>query len=119
MNLMHYNINVNISREELKELYDFFNLKKQLLLSLLENPNLIEHDRFTDMLWAVFHMFEELGFREDLLKIPEDDLEHLVIDFERVYKALVIEWVNYLEHLSCSYPFLFSLALRKNIDLGT
>jgi len=31
------------------------------LLGLLGNPNLLEHDSFTDLLWAVFHLMEELS----------------------------------------------------------
>ena len=39
--------------------------KRDFLLRLLENPTLLEHESFTDVLWAVFHLAEELEARED------------------------------------------------------
>ena len=47
----------------LDELKLFLISKRNFLLMLLENPNLLEHDAFTDLLRAVFHLTEELGFR--------------------------------------------------------
>ena len=44
--------------------------KRDFLLRLLENPNLLEHESFTDVLWAVFHMAEELEARQDLRRLP-------------------------------------------------
>ncbi|MEG3071492.1 MAG: hypothetical protein RQM92_12275 [Candidatus Syntrophopropionicum ammoniitolerans] len=37
--------------------------KKDLLLRLLENPHLLDHETFTDLLWAVFHLQDELIHR--------------------------------------------------------
>ncbi len=35
-------------------------------------------------------------------------------DIKRVYISLVEEWLRYLIHLKKHYPYLFSLAARKN-----
>ncbi len=84
-------------------------------MRLLENPNLLEHERFTDLLWAVFHLTEELVFRGELLgDLPDADCEHLNIDLRRAYSQLTIEWIFYTAHLKESYPFLYSLAARVN-----
>ena len=40
--------------------------KRDFLLRLLENPNLLEHDSFANLLLAVFHLTEELAQRRDL-----------------------------------------------------
>jgi hypothetical protein len=88
--------------------------KRDFLLRLLENPNLLEHESFTLVLWAVFHMTEELEAREDLKDLPSADYKHLIIDINRVYGKLSLQWLNYMQHLKNSYPFLFSLSLRKN-----
>ena len=66
------------------------------------------------MLWAVMHLSEELGIREQLTDLPETDRDHLSIDIERVYNQLAAEWLAYIEHLKSSYPFLFSLVLRTH-----
>ncbi|MDD4202454.1 MAG: hypothetical protein PHQ52_03215 [Candidatus Omnitrophica bacterium] len=44
----------------------------------------------------------------------QKDKEHIKIDLARAYKALIKEWVFYMEHLSKDYPYLYSFAVRKN-----
>ncbi|MDI6702464.1 hypothetical protein [Methanothermobacter wolfeii] len=95
-------------------LKEFLISRRGFLLGLLENPNLLEHESFTDMLWAVFHLMEELEARDDLLGLPDTDYQHLAGDLTRAYSGVVSEWVRYMEHLSENYPYLFSLAVRKN-----
>ena len=103
------------SREiSLEELHTFLSQYKGFLLALLENPQLFEHDRFTDLLHAVFHLSEELYARERLIDLPTTDYQHLSGDLTRVYRHLVIEWLEYMQHLKKKYPYLFSLAMRTN-----
>ncbi|MDO8869890.1 MAG: hypothetical protein Q7V10_03960 [Methanobacteriaceae archaeon] len=98
----------------LKSLKSLLLDKRQFMLGLLENPNLLEHESFTDMLWAAFHLAEELENRYNLDKLPNSDYQHLSIDLELVYSHLIYEWLHYMEHLMNNYPYLFSLALRTN-----
>ncbi len=106
---------IKIDKSSLLEIREFLLSKRSFLMRLLENPNLLEHERFTDLLWAVFHLTEELVFRGDLLeKLPDTDYEHLNIDFQRAYSKLAIEWLSYTAHLKESYPYLYSLAARAN-----
>ena len=86
--------------------------KRQFLLTLLENPNILEHERFTDLLWATFHLSEELEARASLDDLPDSDLGHIAVDIERLFSLLIVEWVAYVEHLQSSYPYLFSLVTR-------
>ncbi len=109
-----YELEIEYSGEELSELRDFLIDKRNFLLSLLENPNLLEHESFTDLLWAVFHMTEELSHRQDVMKLSDTDYQHLIGDAKRVYALMVLEWVEYMRHLKDSYPYLFSLAMRTN-----
>jgi hypothetical protein len=88
--------------------------KREFLLTLLENPSLLEHDRFTDLLWAVTHLDEELAVRPTLMDLPERDLVHLSGDIKRLYDHLASEWLDYVQHLKLRYPFLFSLILRTH-----
>jgi hypothetical protein len=92
----------------------FLKDKRHFMLSMFENTNLLEHDTFTDMLWAIFHVSDELESRESLDSLPEKDLEHLSIDIKRAYGLLIIEWLYYMNHLKKEYPYLFSLAVRKS-----
>jgi hypothetical protein len=101
-------------RGDLAEMKRFLAQKREFLLRLLENPNLLEHDTFTDLLLAVFHLADELEHRTDLTKLPESDLDHLSGDMNRVFTFLVTEWLAYLRYLKSDYPYLFSLAVRTN-----
>lgn len=46
------------------------------MLTLLENPQLFEHDRFTDLLHAVFHLADESNARESFIDLPTTDYNH-------------------------------------------
>jgi hypothetical protein len=112
--LLRYDYAINSTKGDLKELRDFLIGKRQFLLGLLENPNLLEHESFTDLLWAVFHLTDELAHRVDVKKLPDTDYEHLAGDIRRAYLLLVVQWLDYMKHLKESYPYLFSLAMRTN-----
>jgi hypothetical protein len=92
----------------------FLTERRGFMLRLLENQNLLEHESFTDQLWAVFHLTEELKHRLSLDDLPVSDQAHINGDIKRVYLSLIGEWLTYLQHLKSDYPYLFSLALRLN-----
>jgi hypothetical protein len=99
---------------DLQGLQSFIIEKRAFLLRLLENPNLLEHEEFTELLWAVFHLAEELSSRESVMELPDTDYHHLSGDIKRAYRLLVREWLSHMEHLKSDYPYLFSLAVRTN-----
>ena len=100
-----------INFEDLKA---FLTSKRQFLLNLLENPNLMEHDKFSDLLWAIFHLAEELEARPSVADLSGPDLKHLEGDIGRLYGQLISQWLSYAEHLKDKYPYLFSLTVRMN-----
>ena len=108
----HLKIDIDCHDIDLRELKAFLAKKRTFLLGLLGNPNLLEHERFTDLLWAVTHLDEELEARPTLDNLPEKDLEHISGDIQRLYDHLASEWLGYVAHLKSNYPFLFSLVLR-------
>ena len=112
--LMTYQYAVDIKKVDLKALRMFLKEKLDFLLRLLENPTLLEHESFTDLLWAVSHLAEELAARDDVTKLPASDKDHLAGDIKRIYVLLVHQWVNYMAHLKDNFPYLFSLAMRTN-----
>ena len=105
---------IDISKGNIAHLKTFLTAKREFFLRLLENPNLLEHETFTSLLWGVFHLTEELSARHDLKNLPEADYEHLAGDIKRAYNLLIVEWVIYMRHLHNNYPYLFSLAVRTN-----
>ncbi|HVP96689.1 potassium channel family protein [Methanoregula sp.] len=99
---------------DLPDLKEFLGNHKGVLLTLFENPRIIEHEGFTPLLQAVFHLAEELAARDQLADLPASDYAHLSVDINRVYGLLVQEWLTYMRHLKVHYPYLFSLAVRTN-----
>lgn len=105
---------LNASKEDIIKIYEFLSKNKEFLMRLLENPNLMEHEHFTELLRAVFHLLEELESRENLHESSDNDIMHLNGDMVRSYRLITIEWVNYMKYLKNNYPYLFSLAMRRN-----
>ncbi|MBE3035856.1 MAG: hypothetical protein IMZ70_02050 [Candidatus Atribacteria bacterium] len=110
----NHTYNIDSKRGDLENIKNFLKEKRQFLLNLLGNPNLLEHESFTNLLWAVFHLTEELIHRRSLSELPETDYQHLAGDIKRAYHLLILEWLNYMKHLKANYPYLFSLAVRTN-----
>jgi hypothetical protein len=109
-----YDFAIDSRAGNLADLKELLIQKRYFLLTMLENPNLLEHDTFSDMLWAVFHLTDELVNRDGFTDLPDMDLNHLSIDIKRAFSTLLVEWVNYISHLKSDYPYLFSMAIRKN-----
>ncbi len=105
---------IDRKKGDLEKLFAFLKDRRVFLLRLLENPILLEHQSFTNLLWAVFHFTDELTHRKDIQNLPDSDYEHLGGDIKRIYVLLIAEWLDYMKHLQKKYPYLFSLALRTN-----
>jgi len=109
-----YTYRVDPASVNLGELGEFLACKRDFFLRLTENPNLLEHERFTSLLMAVSHLTEELMARNGAAELPESDVRHLAGDIDRVYGQLARAWLAYTRHLKRDYPYLFSLAVRTN-----
>ncbi len=112
--LNDHNLAICSESGDLSELKAFLVERRDFLLRLLENPNLLEHEAFTELLWAVFHLTEELASRTDPTKLPVNDYNHLSGDIRRAYVLVIREWLGYMNHLRQNYPYLYSLALRTD-----
>jgi len=105
---------IEAKQMHIEHLREFLRGKSDLLIRLLENPSLQEHEAFTDLLQAIFHLRDEMILRPERTKLPDTDLAHLANDARRVYVLLVREWGHHMYYLKSSYPYLFSLGLRTN-----
>jgi len=112
--LRRYDYSVEIKKVDLRGLRAFLMAKRDFLLRLLENPNLLEHESFSNLLWSVFHLTEELAHRDDVSQLTDIDCDHVAGDIKRAYVSLVHEWLSYMKHLKANYPYLFSMAMRIN-----
>ena len=112
MNRMAYN--VDSEKIDFEHLSTLLVGKRDFLVRMLENPTMFEHEEFTELLRAVFHLTEELDYRNEFSCLPKTDKHHLTKDIKRVYVLLAREWLSYMKHTRKNYPYLFSLAIRTN-----
>lgn len=112
--MKNHTYSVEPSRVELAGLRSLLAAKIEFLLRLVENPNLLEHERFTNLLMSTFHLAEEMAARKKTSDCPESDVLHLAGDINRVYGQLARFWLEYMKYLKANYPYLFSLAVRMN-----
>jgi hypothetical protein len=88
--------------------------KREFIINLINNPNLLEKEEFTELINAILHLDEELEHRKDLTLVTDTDFGHLNGDMKRVYDKLVYEWVYYLKYLYKHYPYMIALVVRTN-----
>jgi hypothetical protein len=112
--MSNYICSIDSSRTDLEGLRKFLVDREEFMIRLVENPMVFEHESFTDLILAINHLTEELKARSDLSGLPGADAAHLSTDIQRVYSQLILEWISYMEYLKLHYPYLFSLAMRKN-----
>jgi hypothetical protein len=112
--LKQYAYGIDIHKADLVGLKQRLIKHREFLLRLLENQNLLEHDTFTNLLMAVFHLTEELESRTDIRQLSQADQAHIAADMKRAYSLLISEWLDYMKHLKENYPYLFSFAMRTN-----
>jgi voltage-gated potassium channel len=109
-----YNYQIDVDKADFSQFKVLLMQLTDLLISLLENPSLMEHELFTSLLRATFHLREELVLRENVASCSNDDLMHLGNDVKRIYRLLSIVWLRYVHDLRLRFPYLFSLAVRNN-----
>ncbi|HEY3419863.1 MAG TPA: hypothetical protein VGK23_04850 [Methanomassiliicoccales archaeon] len=107
-------IDLMLDAHSLAEIKPLLMEKRTFLLGMMENPNLLEHERFTELLLALFHVQEELMNRKDVSASPPSDISHLNNDVNRAFSLMVREWLMHTRHLQKNYPYLFSLMVRTN-----
>ena len=105
---------IEAGRGDIAALKIFLVEQRDFLVRLLENPNLLEHETMTELLWAVFHLADELEHRSNVASLSDPDRGHLEGDILRAYDLLVAGWLQHMQHLKSDYPYLFSLARRTN-----
>ncbi len=108
-----YNGNIDLTKIKLDNLENFLCAKRVFLVNLLQNPNLLEHETFTESLMALFHITEELAAR-DLDNLSEEDRLHTKHDLERAYGLLIRQYIAYMEYTYKHYPYFFLFVTNTN-----
>ena len=102
-------------REEfLNDLKTLLSGKREFIINLINNPNLIEKEEFASLINAILHLDEELEHRSDLALVNDADFNHLNGDMNRVYNKLIKGWIYYLKYLYKNHPYMIALIIRIN-----
>ena len=102
-------------REEfLRNLRELLVSKREFIINLINNPNLLEKEEFHALINAILHLDEELEHRRDLALVNDADFGHLNGDMQRVYSKLIHGWIYYLKYLYKYYPYMIALIIRTN-----
>lgn len=109
-----HNFEVDVYNLDLEKFSDLLNKNKEFLFSIITNPSLMEHETFSDMIIALFHLKEELKDIYINLDSSCSDRQHLKEDIRRLYRLMSKTWVVYMKHLKDEYPNLFIKAMVHN-----
>lgn len=110
----NHQFDVDINTISLRKVSNIINDNKDFLISIITNPTLMEHELFSEMAVAIFHIREEL---QDIYVHTEYDTfnrEHIKEDFSILYKLMTQTWIIYMKHLQEEYPTLFKKAMIHN-----
>ena len=61
---------VAIDRVDLEDLKRFLGNQEEFFIRLVENPMVLEHETFTDLILAINHLDEEMKARDSLVHLP-------------------------------------------------
>jgi hypothetical protein len=110
---MTYDYTVVFEKINYSELQKLVIEGRDVLTSLISNENILEHEIFADLLMALMHLRDEIIFINQK-ELTKEDCIHLRGDINRVYKALTLQWINYLFHLKQFYPYQYNGAIKFN-----
>ncbi|MBN1499946.1 MAG: hypothetical protein JW982_07320 [Spirochaetes bacterium] len=106
--------NADVSKLDIIALAEFLLSKRDFFMKLLENPFLLEHNIFTDLMQSLFHLEDEFTQRMNARNMTDEDVAHIQIDIDRAYNYLLIVWVRYMKYLKNNHPYLFAFATKTN-----
>ncbi len=112
-------ITVNLTKEVFEDTKEIILSSRTALLVLASNPLLMEHEDFSDLLWALFHLIDEFRLRGDFDGLTPPELHHLSEDYEKVMQLLLVNYIANAKYLQETYPNLYSAAtkrIRKAVD---
>lgn len=107
-------VGTHCSKEDFLAIKQVLLRNKAHLQTVSSNSVLLEHEDLTDMLWAIFHITDELTLRGDLSSAGSADLAHLNEDTERALTGLLVNWLCHMNHIKTEFPYLYLLDVAKN-----
>lgn len=106
------NFQVSWTPETEREIQNLLDAQHDSMLIITSNPALLDHEIFTDMLWAIFHLKDEMKGRASE-NISSADQKHLESDAKRVFDLLLLDWMNHLNYMKKEYPYYYDKSTKE------
>ena len=87
--------------------------KKQDLITLSGNNNLMDQDDFTQLLGGLFHLLDEFSLRGSFEELSESDISHMNDDFARVLILLGTNLAASAEFQRKHFPDFYQKAIGR------
>ncbi len=107
------NFELKLEKKYIFELKKILKKKRKFLISLLQNPVILDHDLFTDLLRSVFYLEEELSDVEK--NIEKRKMKIIEQDIKRTIRLLTVSWLNYAEYLVKEQKYIFDSEIKNCI----
>lgn len=98
---------VQATADDIIGLMELLKSREEEIMSMTRNPLLMEFERLHTTLMSLFHLIEEMHFRQPLHRLTADEVKHLGRDAGKSLRQLAKLWLRYLEHLKITHPSLF------------
>lgn len=109
-----YSFTVDPERTDFFALHYHLSNRHKYFLKVIENPALMDHESFTDLILAMYHLWEELDFRTDLYQLSDEDKQNLCSITSDVYRLLTHEWLLNVRYTKRHQEHRFACAMRTN-----
>lgn len=109
-------LQVHLTRAAYDGVRDILEESRMELLILGSTHNLNEAERFTEMLWGIFHIMDEYRLRGDWDNLSPTDIAHLETDFAQVLRLMLANSVSNNVYLKATYPNFYGAAAEKLME---
>ncbi len=109
-----YAFTIDPARTDFFALHYHLENRHKYFLKVIENPALMDHEGFTDLILAMYHLWEELDFRTDLYQLSEQDKQALCAIISQIYRLLTHEWLLNVSYTKRHHESRFAGAVRTN-----
>lgn len=103
----HFTPRMKASGEDIIDLMELLKSHEEQIMSMTRNPLVLEFETLHGSLMSLFHLTEEMHFRQPLYRLEQSEVNHLARDAGKSLTQLAVLWLFYMEHLKDTHPSLF------------
>lgn len=111
--LMALPLSVHLDKAAYDRVRELLEGSRTELLILGSNPDLMEAECFTQLLWGCFHLLDEYRLRGDWAALKAEDISHFEEDFAQVLKLILVNNIDNAAYLRANFPNFYGAARAK------